>query len=94
MGLAPFVQVPVRLCPLPSRLPSPFSQAKRIVGDVHEFKQDVVGRGAKVARYDVYIEKSTGNLYLMDKSAKNPIPTYENKYGTWHPGAGGNGSAC
>jgi hypothetical protein len=64
------------------------SQAKRIVGDVHEFKQDVVGRGAKISSYDVYIEKSTGNLYLMDKSGRNPIPTYVNKGGTWHPGAG------
>lgn len=27
------------------------SQAKRLVGDVHEFKQDVVGRGAKISSY-------------------------------------------
>lgn len=65
------------------------SQAKRIVGEVHLFKQGVMGRGAPIAHYDVYIEKATGNLYLMDKSGSNPIPTYENKAGTWHPGAGG-----
>jgi RHS repeat-associated protein len=70
------------------------SQAKRIVGDVHEFKQDVVGRGAKISSYDVYIEKSTGNLYLMDKAGRNPIPTYVNKGGTWHPGAGGAVGGC
>jgi RHS repeat-associated protein len=70
------------------------SQAKRIVGDVHEFKQDVVGRGAKSSSYDVYIEKSTGNLYLMDKAGRNPIPTYVNKGGTWHPGAGGAVGGC
>ncbi|MEU8424365.1 RHS repeat-associated core domain-containing protein [Micromonospora sp. NPDC048835] len=61
-------------------------QAKKLVGDVHEFKQDVVGRGAKISSYDVYLEKSTGNLYLMDKAGKNPIPTYVNKGGTWNPG--------
>jgi RHS repeat-associated protein len=70
------------------------SQAKKMLGDVHEFKQDVVGRGAKISSYDVYIEKSTGNLYLMDKSGRSVIPTYENKGGTWHPGVSGGPHGC
>ena len=33
------------------------SQLKSLVGDVEEFKEDIVGRGAKVSRYNVYVDK-------------------------------------
>jgi hypothetical protein len=48
----------------------------------------------KTSPYDVYIEKSAGNLYLMDKSGRNPIPTYFNRGGIWHSGAEGVPGEC
>jgi hypothetical protein len=57
------------------------SQLKNMVGDVHEFKEDVVGRGAAVSHYDVYVDKKSGYLFMIPKRGGDPIPTYANKDG-------------
>lgn len=60
------------------------SQIKKLVGDVHEFKGDVVGRGAAVSRYDVYVDKGSGYLFLMSKKGGAAIPTYLHKSGSYY----------
>jgi uncharacterized protein YukE len=55
------------------------SQLEDLVGDAHEFKQDVLGRGAPLSRYNVYVDKSSGYLFLMARGkGSEPIPTYVN----------------
>ncbi|MFV2010285.1 MULTISPECIES: polymorphic toxin type 33 domain-containing protein, partial [unclassified Micromonospora] len=66
------------------------SQLKSMVGDVHEFKEGVIGRGAKVSHYDTYVDKKSGYLFLIPKQGQDrtPIPTYANKDGRFYmPGA-------
>jgi len=53
------------------------SQLEDLVGDAHEFKQDILGRGAPLSRYNVYVDKSSGYLFLMSRGGE-PIPTYVN----------------
>jgi uncharacterized protein YukE len=53
------------------------SQLENLVGDAHEFKQDILGRGAPLSRYNVYVDKSSGYLFLMSRGGE-PIPTYVN----------------
>ena len=71
-------------------LPSPGSlnkltdkQVKKLVGDVHDFKEDIMGDGSKVSSYDVYVDTNTGDLYLMAKNSSYPIPTGFNKNSGW-----------
>jgi RHS repeat-associated protein len=50
--------------------------------DAHELKKDVYGRKAKVAEYDIYVDKETGQLYTQRKPQFNKrgepaIPTGE-----------------
>ncbi|MBY8863557.1 hypothetical protein K7711_44310 [Nocardia sp. CA2R105] len=59
------------------------NQLGKMVGDAHEFKEGVLGRGAKVSRYDVYIDKDSGWLFLEDKNGGDPIPTYH--HSDWGP---------
>ena len=55
------------------------SQLEDLVGDAHEFKQDILGKGAQLSRYNVYVDKSTGYLFLMGRGkGSEPIPTYVN----------------
>jgi hypothetical protein len=54
------------------------SRLQKIVGDAHEFKEDIAG--GQVSRYDVYVDKSSGYLFLIAKSGDDPIPTYFNMY--------------
>ncbi|MEV4611434.1 ricin-type beta-trefoil lectin domain protein [Kitasatospora sp. NPDC049258] len=49
---------------------------KEEVGDVHAFKEEAVGKGAPVGRYDVFKDTSSGYLFLMAKNQKAPIPTW------------------
>jgi RHS repeat-associated protein len=48
------------------------------VGDIHEFKAEIVGNNM-VSRYNVYLDKSSGYLFLQARGG-NPIPTYFNVY--------------
>jgi hypothetical protein len=59
------------------------SEVKRIVGDVHDFKKEVLEGGGKVSTYDVYVDTKTGNLYLISKDGRAVIPTYTNRGGGW-----------
>jgi len=61
------------------------SEAERYVGDVHEFKKEELGRGAPIARYDVYVDTNTGNIYLNTKKgrAADAIETGVNRDGEW-----------
>lgn len=48
--------------------------------DAHQLKKDVYGRRAKVAEYDIYVDKNTGQLYTQrkpkfNKKGEPPIPT-------------------
>lgn len=50
--------------------------------DAHELKKGIYGKKAKVAEYDIYVDKKTGQLYTQRKpqynKAKEPaIPTGE-----------------
>jgi hypothetical protein len=58
---------------------------KKYVGDIHEFKQDILGKRAPIAQYDVYVDTNTGNIYLNSKSgaAVNAIETGVNRDGGW-----------
>lgn len=58
-------------------------QLKDMVGDVHEFKEGVLGRGAPVSHYDVYVDKDSGWLFLQDKKGGEMIPTYHHR--DWGP---------
>jgi hypothetical protein len=52
---------------------------EELVGDAHEFKQDILGRGTPPSRYNVYVDKSSGYLFLMGRGkGSEPIPTYVN----------------
>jgi uncharacterized protein YukE len=52
---------------------------EELVGDAHEFKQDILGRGTPPSRYNVYADKSSGFLFLMGRGkGSEPIPTYVN----------------
>ena len=52
---------------------------EELVGDAHEFKQDILGRGTPPSRYNVYVDKSSGFLFLMGRGkGSEPIPTYVN----------------
>ena len=53
----------------------PDAQLKKLVGDVHEFKEDIVGKKG-VSRYDTYRDKKSGYLFLIPKGGGKPIPTY------------------
>jgi Pretoxin HINT domain len=55
----------------------PDSQLSDQVGDIHEFKAEILGRGAQLSRFNVYVDKSTGYLFLMARGG-DPIPTYFN----------------
>lgn len=55
------------------------SHLEDLVGDAHEFKQDILGKGTPPSRYNVYVDKSTGYLFLMGRGkGSEPIPTYVN----------------
>lgn len=55
------------------------SELENLVGDAHEFKEDILGRGASLSRYNVYVDKSSGYLFLMARGkGSQPIPTYVN----------------
>lgn len=50
--------------------------------DAHQLKKDVYGKKAKVAEYDIYVDKNTGQLYTQRKPQYNkrgelPIATGE-----------------
>ncbi|WP_329437985.1 polymorphic toxin type 33 domain-containing protein [Streptomyces canus] len=52
------------------------SQLKKTVGDVHQFKKELVG--GRVAHFDTYKDTSSGYLFLLPKGGGTPIPTYYN----------------
>ena len=75
------------------------TQAEKYVGDVHEFKREILGRKAPISRYDMYVDTNNGNLYLNTKkgSAANAIETGFNRDGTWvraTPKTGGTPEGC
>jgi hypothetical protein len=48
--------------------------------DAHELKQEIYGKKAKIAEYDIYVDKNTGELYTQrkpqfNKSGDPPIST-------------------
>ena len=46
--------------------------------DAHEVKKDVLGRKAPISKYDIYVNKDTGELYVFKKGGKGKgIPTGE-----------------
>ncbi|KAB1438745.1 hypothetical protein F7O84_10895 [Candidatus Galacturonibacter soehngenii] len=50
--------------------------------DAHQLKKDIYGKKAKVAEYDIYVDKNTGELYTQRKPQYNikgesPIATGE-----------------
>lgn len=50
--------------------------------DAHQLKKDIYGKKAKVAEYDIYVDKKTGELYTQrkpqyNKAGEPPIPTGE-----------------
>jgi uncharacterized protein YukE len=52
---------------------------EELVGDAHEFKRDILGRSTPPSRYNVYVDKSSGYLFLMGRGkGSEPIPTYVN----------------
>ena len=51
-------------------------QLSNWVGDIHEFKTEIVGNNM-VSRYNVYLDKSSGYLFLQTRGG-DPIPTYFN----------------
>lgn len=58
------------------------AKLKSYVGNVHAFKESLVGKRG-VGRYDVYVDKSSGYLFLRDKYGGDMIPTYHHK--DWGP---------
>ncbi len=47
--------------------------------DPHELKRELLGRKAKISRYDLYKDKSTGQIHIFEKGGKGPsIETYIN----------------
>jgi hypothetical protein len=50
------------------------SQAKRIVGDPHEFKEGYAF--GPVSHFDIYVDMDSDYLFLIDKNGGEPIPTY------------------
>ncbi|MDQ0605400.1 hypothetical protein QF037_009745 [Streptomyces canus] len=60
------------------------SQLKKLVGDAHEFKGDVVGRTAAVSHFDTYVDKGFGYIFLIPKKGGTPIPTYLHKSGSYY----------
>ncbi|MFD7311957.1 polymorphic toxin-type HINT domain-containing protein [Promicromonospora sp. NPDC059942] len=58
---------------------------KEAVGDVHAFKEEILGRGAPVAHFDVYVDKNSGYLYLMRKGGQGEaIFTYTDRDGGYY----------
>ena len=54
------------------------SYLKKLGIDAHEVKKDVLGKKAKIAEYDIYKDKDTGELWVNKKDAKGEwIPTGE-----------------
>jgi len=46
--------------------------------DAHELKQEVLGKKAKIAQYDLYADKKTGEIFVYKKGGKGEgIPTGE-----------------
>ena len=46
--------------------------------DAHEFKKDFLGRKAPISKYDIYVNKDTGELFIFKKGGKGSgIPTGE-----------------
>jgi len=46
--------------------------------DAHELKKDYLGEKAPIAKYDIYVNKDTGELYIFEKGGKGVgIPTGE-----------------
>jgi uncharacterized protein YukE len=54
-------------------------EVEEAVGDAHEFKEDILGKGAPISRYNIYVDKSSGYLFIMGRGkGSQPIPTYVN----------------
>jgi hypothetical protein len=52
-------------------------EVEEVVGDAHEFKEDVLGKGTPISRYNIYVDKSSGYLFVMGRGkGSQPIPTY------------------
>lgn len=50
--------------------------------DAHQLKKDIYGKKSKVAEYDIYVDKNTGELYTQrkpqyNKAGEPPIATGE-----------------
>lgn len=46
--------------------------------DAHELKRDALGKKAKIAEYDIYVDKNTKELLIFRKGGKgSPIHTGE-----------------
>lgn len=45
--------------------------------DPHTLKYDVLGDGADISKYNIYVDKN-GELWLQKNNSKEFIPTYEN----------------
>ncbi|MFH9655602.1 polymorphic toxin-type HINT domain-containing protein [Streptomyces anulatus] len=62
-------------------------EVKKMVGDAHLFKEDALrdtgARDRIVSHYDIYVDKSTGYLFLMPKSQKSYIPTLLHQSGEY-----------
>uniref|UniRef100_UPI000557D7A0 polymorphic toxin type 33 domain-containing protein n=1 Tax=Mesobacillus boroniphilus TaxID=308892 RepID=UPI000557D7A0 len=44
--------------------------------NAHDLKKEFIGRKAKIAHYDIYKDKRTGQLYIYKKGGKGTgIPT-------------------
>ena len=44
--------------------------------EAHEVKQDYFGKKAEIAKYDIYVDKATGRLWIyLKKGRGTPIPT-------------------
>ena len=44
--------------------------------DAHELKRDYLGRSVSISKYDIYVDKKTGRLWIYLKGGKGtPIPT-------------------
>lgn len=49
---------------------------KRKGVDAHEVKKETYGKSVEISKYDLYVDKSTGQIYAMRKGGKGePTPT-------------------
>lgn len=54
------------------------SHLKKLVGDVHDFKEGYIPGDSKLSHWNVYKDKDTGRLWLFEtQGKKRKIPTYE-----------------